>query len=61
MLLMIVLEGKHKSIKNYIKIMVIFFGSILIIINLKEKKIKTIDNFTIEIIMDKHYFIRESK
>ena len=61
MRLMIVLEGKHKSIKNYIKIMVIFFGSILIIINLKEKKIKTIDNFTIEIIMDKHYFIRESK
>lgn len=47
MLLMIVLEGKHKSIK----IMVIFFGSILIITNLK-KKIKTIDNFTIEIIMD---------
>lgn len=59
---MIVLEGKHKSIKNHIKIMVILFGSILIITNLKEKnKIKTIDNFTIEIIMDKLCFIKESK
>ena len=37
MRLMIVLEGKHKSIKNYIQIMVIFLGSILIITNLKEK------------------------
>lgn len=59
---MIVLEGKHKSIKNHIKLMVILFGSILIITDLKEKnKIKTIENFTIEIIMDKLYFIIESK